>query len=271
VSVLRLLVAYDGSDFSGFQIQPDARTVQGVLEEGLRSVASRPVRVRAAGRTDAGVHAVGQVVSIEEPGDLHPDVVMRAMPSLLTDDVAVVDAQSGPEGFDARRSALWRSYTYLLWCHEAPHPIYRKYALWVRQGVDALKLSKAMQTVVGTHDFSSFGRVRDDQTPERTVIDVSAVADGPFVRIRVAGESFLHQMVRSIVGSALEVGTGRKPVSWMRDVLEARDRAAAGPVAAPEGLTLTDVGYNDAPWPRRAPVGWPFSDRVIDQPQRRYA
>jgi tRNA pseudouridine38-40 synthase len=270
VSVMRLLVAYDGSEFSGFQIQPDARTVQGVLEEGLSSVAARPVRVRAAGRTDAGVHAVGQVVSIEEPGDLHPDVVMRAMPSVLPEDVAVVDAQSGPEGFDARRSALWRSYTYLLWCNEAPHPIYRKYALWLRERVDSLKLSKALQTVVGTHDFSSFGRVREDQTPERTIIEVSAVADGPFVRIRVAGESFLHQMVRSIVGTALEVGTGRKPVSFMHEALEAHDRAAAGPVAPPQGLTLTDVGYDDAPWPRRAPVGWPFSDRVVDA-QRRLA
>lgn len=111
---LRLLVAYDGTKFSGYQIQPGPRTVQGVIESALEKLLREPVRVKAAGRTDAGVHALGQVVSIDDAGDLHPDVVMRAMPALLPSDVAVVDAQLGPVGFDARFSALWRSYVYLL-------------------------------------------------------------------------------------------------------------------------------------------------------------
>jgi tRNA pseudouridine38-40 synthase len=102
----------------------------------------------------------------------------------------------------------------------------------------------------------------------RRVIEATAVADGPFIRVRVTGESFLHQMVRSLVGSALEVATGRKPVDWMREVLDAKDRSAAGPVAQPHGLALTDVGYRDASWPRREPVAWPWSDRVLSHAER---
>jgi tRNA pseudouridine38-40 synthase len=261
-----MCVAYDGTDFSGYQAQPSQRTVQGVLESALAELAGQPLSVRAAGRTDAGVHALGQVVSADVPTALHPDAVFRAMPALLPKDVAVVDAQPSPDGFDARRSASSRTYMYLLWCTESQHPLYRKYAVWPRATVDAKKLSLALQPLVGTHDFSSFGRVRSDQTPNRTVLEANAVGDGPFVRIRIVGESFLHQMVRSIVGTALEIATGRKPVSWMAEALDARDRAAAGPVAPAHGLTLVDVGYQDLDWPRRPAVTWPWSDRVsIDE------
>ncbi len=265
---LRLLVAYDGTDFAGFQVQPDQRTVQGTLEDAIANVASEPVRVRGAGRTDAGVHALGQVVTLDL--DLHPDIVLRSMAATLPADVAVVDAQEAPNDFDARRSALSRSYTYLIWACEVPHPLYRKYALWPRREIDAYRMDEALRTVVGTFDFSSFGRVRDDQSPVRTVLSASCVYDAPFIRINVTGESFLHQMVRSLVGTALEIGTGRRNPSWMRDVLAARDRGSAGPVAPALGLTLTDVAYDAAPlnglnWPRRVSVGWPWSDRVQDR------
>ena len=257
---LRLLVAYDGTDFAGYQVQPEQRTVQGTLEDALASIGGRPVRIRGAGRTDAGVHALGQVVSLD--ADVHPDVVLRSMAATLPADVAVVDAQDASDDFDARRSALWRSYTYLIWGCEAPHPLYRKYALWPRRKLDCHRMDDALRIVVGTFDFSSFGRVRDDQSPVRTMTAASCVYDAPFIRISVTGESFLHQMVRSLVGTALEVGAGRRNPSWMRDILAARDRAAAGPVAPAHGLTLTDVGYDAAPWPSRAPISWPWSDRI---------
>ena len=265
---LRLLVSYDGTKFSGFQIQPDQRTVQGTLEDALSRVSKQPVRIVAAGRTDAGVHALGQVVSIAEPGDLTPDTIMRAMPSLLPSDVAVVDAQLGPEGFDARFSAQWRGYTYLIWNAEAPNPLHNRFSLWVRDRIDVVSFGQAMRKIVGTHDFSSFGRLRSDQTPERRVIESTVVADGQFLRVRVIGEAFLHQMVRSLVGSALEVGLGRKPVSFMSEALLARSRQAAGPVAPPHGLALVDVGYKDVSWPRRQPTLWPWSDRVVAHSER---
>lgn len=264
MSPLRLCVAYDGTDFSGFQVQPDRRTVQGVLEQALGELAGTKVRVRGSGRTDAGVHALGQVASVADAGPLDADMVMRALAPRLPRDVAVVDAQPAAPGFDARLSAVSRSYAYLLWCADAPHPLYAKYTAWPRGTVDPLALSRALRTVVGTHDFSSFARVREDQSPVRTVRAASVATDGPFVRIRIEADSFLHQMVRSIVGTALEVATGRRPVTFMRDALEARDRSAAGPVAPAQGLTLVDVSYPDVPepitWPRRPEVMWPWSD-----------
>src|SRR5207302_10024037 len=132
------------------------------------NVAAEPVRVRGAGRTDAGVHALGQVATLES--DLHPDVLLRSMAATLPADVAVVDAQDASDDFDARRSALWRSYTYLIWASEAPHPLYRKYALWPRREIDAYRMDEALRSVIGTFDFSSFGRVRTDQSPVRTLL-----------------------------------------------------------------------------------------------------
>ena len=265
--MLRLCVAYDGSGFSGFQVQPGQRTVQGVLETALGKLANDEVRVRAAGRTDAGVHALGQVLSLDVPS-LDPAMVRRGMPALLPPDVAVVDAQPADPDFDARRSALSRTYVYLLWCADAPHPLYRKYAVWPRARFDVSAAGEALREVVGTHDFSSFSRVRSDQTPERTVLEAYAVSDGPFVRIKVVAESFLHQMVRSIVGTAMEIGTGRKGVPWMREVLETRDRSAAGPVAPAHGLTLVDVSYEGVEWPERPAVTWPWSGLAYANAQR---
>jgi len=265
--MLRLCVAYDGSGFSGFQIQPDQRTVQGVLQAALGELANREVRVRGAGRTDAGVHALGQVVSFDAP-DLDAGMVLRGMPALLPSDVAVVDAQAAPEDFDARVSARSRTYVYLLWCAGAPHPLYRRYAVWPRQSLDVRALSEALQALIGTHDFTSFGRVRSDQSPERTLMKAHAVADGPFVRIEIVAESFLHQMVRSIVGTGLEIALGRKGTGYMREALEARHRGAAGQVAPPHGLTLVDVAYDDAEWPQRPAVTWPWSALAYANSQR---
>jgi len=270
VSTTRLLVAYDGTSFAGFQAQRGQRTVQGALEDALAQIAQHPVRTKAAGRTDAGVHALGQVVTFEDD-NLDAEVVMRAMPALLSSDVAVLDAQSGPEGFESRRSATSRSYVYLLWCHEAAHPIYRKYSLWTRETLDVRTMRESLRTIVGTHDFTSFGRVRPDQSPERTILAATAVDDLPFVRISVVGQSFLHQMVRSIVGTAIEIGTGKRDVSFMRDALVSRDRAKAGQVAPPHGLTLVDVGYVGITWPRRVPVSWPWTDLMLPDAVRSIA
>jgi tRNA pseudouridine38-40 synthase len=259
---MRLLVAYDGTNFAGFQAQPGQRTVQGALEHALAEIAQHPVRIKAAGRTDAGVHALGQVVSLSHD-TLDAEIVMRAMTSLLPSDVAVVDAQSGPDDFESRRCAKSRSYVYLLWNREAAHPIYRKYSLWTREKLDVRRMNESLGQIAGTHDFTSFGRVREGQSPERTIISAHAVEDAPFVRIAVTGQSFLHQMVRSLVGTALEVGTGKRPVSFVKDALDARDRAAAGQVAPSHGLTLVGVSYDGISWPRSTPVAWPWSDLCL--------
>lgn len=259
MTVTRLLVSYDGSAFSGFQVQPNRRTVQGVLEEALGTLLGGPVRVRGAGRTDAGVHALGQVASFETDGAVDTGTLLRRLAGLLPPDLSVLDVQTAPDTFDARRSARWRAYSYLVWNHEAPHPVFGRYAWWMRRPVHLVRLREALGVVEGEHDFRSFARVRDGQSPVRTIHEACAEAGDGLVRIRIAADGFLHQMVRSIVGSALEVATARRPAAWMREALVARDRAYAGPVAPAHGLTLTDVGYDDAPWPRRVSVGWPWS------------
>lgn len=258
MSTLRLLVAYDGSGFSGFATQPGRRTVQGVLESALERLASRPIRVVGAGRTDAGVHAVGQVVSCPRPRALDDESVLRALGGLLPQDLAAVDAAEAPAGFDARHDARWRTYTYLVWNHAAPHPLLGRFATWISRPVDVDLLRRALADVAGSHDFSSFARVREDQSPVRNVFDARADRSGDLVRITVSAGSFLHQMVRSVVGSALEVATGRRPVEWMRETLDACSRAAAGPVAPPAGLTLVAVGYEDVEWLRARDFAWPF-------------
>jgi tRNA pseudouridine38-40 synthase len=256
---LRLLLSYDGTDFAGYQVQPGPRTVQGVVGEALARLAGGPVALRAAGRTDAGVHALGQVVSVAGWTGPSPEEALRSLNRMLPPDVAVLDAQAGPYAFDARASARWRSYTYLIWNSDSPDPMLRRHALWVRRPVDVQRFAEALDVMAGTHDFTSFARVRDDQTPQRTVLEVAVRADGPLIRVRIVAESFLHQMVRSVVGSGLEVAEGRRSVSWMREALLARDRSTAGAVAPPHGLALVDVGYEDAPWPRRRPAMWPWA------------
>lgn len=255
---VRMLVAYDGTGFSGFQVQPAAPTVQGEIEAALERVYGQAVRIYGAGRTDAGVHATGQVVSFDAPSDLDLERVQRSVNGQLAPSVSVLDIASGPEGFHARHSARTRAYTYLLYNHEAPQPLLDRIAVWEPRALDVDAFDAAMRAMVGHHDFSSFARVRDDQDPERTVLSAGASSSGAIVRCSIEAVSFLHQMVRSIVGSALEVAVGRRPVEWMSEVLARRDRAAAGQMMRPHGLTLSDVVYVDASWPGRPAPTWPW-------------
>lgn len=255
---VRLLVAYDGTGFSGFQSQPGQRTVQGVLETALARLGADPSRIVAAGRTDSGVHALGQVVSGERPPLLDDDALVGTLSRMLPPDVSVIDAAEAPEGFSARHDALWRSYVYLIWNHTAPNPLIGHCSWLVKRPLDDSLLSASLQSVVGTHDFSSFARLRADQAPDRTVLEASTRREGALIAVTITARSFLHQMVRSIVGTAVEVARGRRPVDWMPRALEAKDRAVAD-VAPAKGLTLVEVAYAGLAWRRSAVTGWPFA------------
>jgi tRNA pseudouridine38-40 synthase len=254
----RLLLAYDGARFAGFQAQPGQRTVQGVLQDALGRLAGAPVPVAGAGRTDAGVHAIGQVATARRPRDLEDESLLRALGGALPSDVSVLDCAQAPPGFDPRRDAISREYAYLLWDHPARHPFLSRISLHTARRLDHERLDGELRSLVGTHDFTSLARVREDQSSERTVLDASAERVGNLVVIRVSAVSFLHQMVRSIVGTALEVASGRREPGWSREVLAARDRAAAGPVAPPHGLALVDVAYDSVVWTRRPEAAWPW-------------
>jgi tRNA pseudouridine38-40 synthase len=245
VPILKLVLAYDGTDFRGFARQPGARTVQGVLEEGLGKVLGSVPRISVAGRTDAGVHAEGQVVSFAAQAE--PDRVERALNAMLGPEV-VVRASRAPAGFDARRSARAREYRYRLRTAALPDPFTARY-VWHRPGAYRLApMRRAAHHLEGEHDFASFSRApREPASSVRRLDRLSLRQAGPVLEFRARASGFLHQMVRSLVGTLVAVGEGKMEPDAIADVLAARSRAAAGPVAPPHGLTLVRVIYGARP------------------------
>jgi tRNA pseudouridine38-40 synthase len=244
MAVIRLLIAYDGTGFRGWARQPGLRTVQGALEEVLAPMLPEGVRLSVAGRTDAGVHAEGQVASFPAPETLDPGRVQRAINARLGPEVVVVEARWAANGFDARRSATGREYRYRIDTGPVPNPFTARF-VWHHPGRLALGLMRAAARMLqGEHDFASL--CRTPKPPMSTVRNLRRLAvssDGDLVAVRAVGDGFLHQMVRSLVGTLVAVGEGRIEPEAMPAILEARTRAAAGPVAPPHGLTLVRVVY----------------------------
>jgi tRNA pseudouridine38-40 synthase len=245
VPVLRLVLAYDGTDFRGFARQPEARTVQGVLEEALSRVLGTVPRISVAGRTDAGVHAEGQVVSFM--AEAEPGRVERALNGMLSPEV-VVRASRAPARFDARRSARAREYRYRMRTAALPDPFSARY-VWHRPGSYAVMgMRRAARVLEGEHDFTSFCRApKIPASPIRRLDRLAVRRTGPLLEFRARASGFLHQMVRSLVGTLVAVGEGKMEPEAMTEVLAARSRAAAGPVAPPHGLTLVRVIYGARP------------------------
>jgi tRNA pseudouridine38-40 synthase len=236
----RLLIAYDGRDFAGWARQDGLRTVQGELEEALAIVLGAPVALTVAGRTDAGVHARGQVVS--HPGE---PALMRALNGLLANDVAVLASEPAPEGFDARRDALSRTYCYRVLARRARSPFERGRALHVARPLDRAALDACAAAVVGTHDFTAFTPTQTDHVRfERDVMRAEWV-DEPddVIAFWIEADAFMRHMVRSIVGTMLGIGLGREPVESFARLLTGRPRPEAGATAAPHGLYLESIRY----------------------------
>lgn len=206
-----------------------------------------PVKVTGASRTDAGVHALRQVASLATASSLEPAKLARGLNALLPDSIRVLQASEARAGFDARRSALGKRYLYLIDRGRVAHPLVRRYAWHSRFTLDVDAMRSALGALRGKHDFSAFcaapGRGR---TPTCTVRSARLVARGDHAAVVLSADSFLHHMVRNIVGSLVEVGRGAQPVSWMADLLAARDRTRSGPTAPPQGLTLVRVLYGEA-------------------------
>lgn len=242
--IVRLTLAYDGTDFRGWARQPRHRTVQGVLEEALERVLGGVPRLAVAGRTDAGVHARGQVVSFPAGAAMDPARVRRALNRMLAPEVVVLDARPAPDGFDARRSATWREYRYRIDTGPVPDPFTARF-VWHRPGELSLsRMRSAARLLVGEHEFASF--CRSPKAPASTIrrLERLAVAKvGDRIEIAARANAFLHQMVRSLVGTLVDVGEGRLEPDAMPAILAARSRAAAGRVAPPHGLTLERVLY----------------------------
>jgi len=227
------------------------RTVQGDLESALDKLFGRPIETACAGRTDAGVHALGQVVSAPgAPDDADPEDVLKALNGMCGPSIAVTAVAPAPDDFHARFSARSRAYIYALWDDAVPDPFLARTA-WHHPGrLDVDAMNEAAGHLTGPHDFRSFGRLPDDSaSAERVLFELRAARVGSLIRIRARANAFIQQMVRSLVGTLVQVGEGRRNPEEIRAVLAARDRSAAGPVAPPHGLCLVAVEY-DSGWSR---------------------
>jgi len=252
----RMTVAYDGSSFHGFAPNPGVSTVAGALGEAIATVVRQPVELTGAGRTDAGVHAWGQVVSADLPADCDLEDLQRRLNKLLAPAIAVRDVCWPAGDFDARFSAVWRHYRYDVWNAPTPNPLLAGRAWFVPQPLGGWAMQAACDPLIGEHDFTSFCRRPkvDDGTPEPSLVRRVISArwsclddDDHHLRFEIRANAFCHQMVRSIVGTLVDIGLGKASPGDVRGILVARDREAAGQVAPPYGLTLWEVGYPFCP------------------------
>ncbi len=238
------MLAYDGTGFRGWAKQPGVRTVEGVLEEALTRVLGEPPDLSVAGRTDAGVHAEGQVVSFATDRTVDVARVQRAVNGMLAPEVVARRAEPAPPSFDARRSARGRDYRYRIDTAEVPDPFTARF-VWHRPGaLDLEAMQRAAALLTGEHDFASFCRA--PKLPASTVRTLRELAVRPRrheVVVTAKADSFLHQMVRSLVGTLVAAAEGKIDPSSMGAILKARNRSAAGPVAPPHGLSLVRVRY----------------------------
>jgi tRNA pseudouridine38-40 synthase len=265
VRTITLLLAYDGTDFIGWQRQASGSSVQGAIEDALSRIEGSPVAVAGAGRTDAGVHAAGQVASAEVTNALDAPTLRRALNSMLPRAIRVLHVEEREAGFHARFSARSKSYEYRIVSGPVMNPFCGRYAWHVPFPLDDARMRDAARLLEGTHDFAAFRSAGTDvQTTVRRVLastvecssvsapDLSprwtprvAVPDGVLITYRVTGTGFLRHMVRAIVGTLVEIGAGRVPVAHIPALLEGRRRDAAGPTAPAIGLCLVGVDYGD--------------------------
>ena len=245
---LRLVLEYDGTEYRGFGIQPSAPTIQGVLEAALGAALDHPVRIVGGGRTDSGVHAVGQVVSLRTESAMPTDVVRRATNARLPRDILVRAVAEAPQGFDARRSARWRHYRYSLWRDAAPNIWWRRYSHHLAAPLNLVAMRRASRRLLGRHDFGALATHQAQNAPGstvRTVYTARWVVDGGFWHFDIVADAFLRHMVRSMVGTLLLVGRGELTPPDVAAVLCAGDRRQAGPTVPAAGLTLMEIGYEN--------------------------
>jgi tRNA pseudouridine38-40 synthase len=241
---IRLLIEYDGTDYRGWQVQPDGPTVQEKIEAALRRLTGESVRVAGAGRTDAGVHAAGQVASFRTPSRLPAATIARALNALLPPDIAVLSAEEAAASFHARFSAVRKRYRYSILNRPVRPALGRRTVLHVPRSLDERAMREAARCLVGTHDFSSFRcNSGKEDAPVRTVQALAIERRGDLVTIEIEAASFLYKMVRSIAGTLIAVGRGKAPPSEVAAILAARDRSRAFPTAPACGLCLLSVEY----------------------------
>lgn len=241
---IKVVVSYDGTDYFGFQYQPGVPTVQAELERVLALITKEKVTVYGSGRTDAGVHAEGQVINFRTEARIPIDKVCVAMNSLLPPSIAAMEASEVDADFHARYSARSRLYVYDILNRETPNALQARYSWHVRRPLDVEAMSQAAKFLVGVHDFTSFACAdRDEGSPIRDMMSVEVERRGEHVVVTMRANAFLRSMARIIVGTLVEVGLAMRPASDVKTILEAQDRRPAGKTAPPHGLCLKQVEY----------------------------
>lgn len=242
---IKLTLAYDGTEYSGWQTQPGFRTVQETLETAIAKLTGEEkIRVNASGRTDAGVHALGQVVNFYSATQLPPDVLGRAVNAHLPQDVSVFSAEDMPQSFDANRDARRKLYRYVIHDGEVPNPFLRKYCCQSRHKLDVAAMKQAAEALKGRHDFHSFETDWPNRMSSvRTITHLALNRFGDYIWLDVEADGFLYNMVRAIAGTLMNVGRGYWPVEEVAKILSAEDRTQAGPTAPAQGLFLMRVTY----------------------------
>lgn len=243
----KVTLSYDGTDYCGWQVQPNGVTIQQRVEEALARVLCQRIRVTASGRTDAGVHALAQVASFDADTNLSARQLQQALNGSLPADIRILDVEDAPTGFHAIRAARGKQYRYQIW-DASQHDVFRRTTHWhVRTRLDIAAMQEGAACLVGQHDFRSFqaaGSPRATTIRWITQLSVMRSADLPDeVLLTIAADGFLYNMVRNIVGSLVEVGRGSQPPGWMADVLAAGNRRSAGPTAPPHGLFLVRIDF----------------------------
>lgn len=239
-----LRVAYDGTDFVGWQIQNEGRTVEGELNKAINALTGETIEVIGASRTDSGVHAKGNVAVFDTESTVPADRFMYALNSLLPEDISVVESKEVAADFHPRHCSSIKTYEYRIFVSRINDPLKRRYAYRFPTELNVERMDEAAKYLIGEHDFKSFCCVRTQaETTVRKIYSADVFHDGDDIVIRVSGAGFLYNMVRIIAGSLMEVGSGKKDSIHIKEVLEGTDRTLAGPTAEPQGLTLVNIEF----------------------------
>ena len=240
---IALKVAYDGTNYSGWQIQKNAITIQEIIQKLLERIVQHSIKIRVAGRTDAGVHAIGQVASFKTTSKMKRDEFKEAMNSMLPSDIRIMGVEDKDDKFHPRYRAIKRWYRYIIYNADVDSPFFRNYALWLRREIDVDLLNMYCRRIIGDHDFTSLAVVEGGRSPVRRIYECEARRKGDFIILDIIANSFLRKMVRSIVGTFLELERNHNKPEEIDRIIISRRRKLAGKTACPYGLYLMKVYY----------------------------
>lgn len=241
---VKMILEYDGTNYCGWQTQTNGVTVQAVMEKCIGKIIGRKVHVTASGRTDSGVHALGQVVNVKTFFPMDDLSFSRALNSMLPKDIAVKKIETVPEDFSSLKNARWKKYRYVIYENSVPSPLLARTSWYMPVALDIRRMRSAGAVLVGEHDFASFMGARSSaKTTIRNITALSLRKKGENLILEITGSGFLKYMVRNIVGTLVEAGKGRFTAKDVKEILTAKNRKTAGPTAPPHGLFLVEVGY----------------------------